>query len=226
VNVIHERCCGLDVHKKSVTACLITPAGKERRAFETTTDALLELVDWLLDLECTHVAMESTGVYWKPVYNLLESADIEAIVVNAHHIKAVPGRKTDIKDAEWIADLLRHGLLRGSFIPDRPQRELRELVTYRRSLVQERTREVNRIHKVLEGANLKLSSVATDVLGVSGRAILGSLIQGEEDPSTLANRRSLHLGQSGQRQAEKQTRRAETRPSWCSRCSPAHAAIG
>ena len=129
--------------------------------------------------------MESTGVYWKPVYNLLED-EFSVWVVNAHHMKAVPGRKTDVKDAEWIADLLRHGLLRSSFIPGRPQRELRELTRYRRSLVQERTREANRIQKVLEGANVKLGSVATDVLGVSGRAMLKALSEGEEDPKALA----------------------------------------
>lgn len=159
MEVLYQRCCGLDVHKKAVTACLVTPEGKEKRTFGTTTDALLELADWLAASGCTHVAMESTGVYWKPIYNLLESTGMEVLVVNAQHIKAVPGRKTDVKDAEWIADLLRHGLLRGSFIPDRPQRELQELVRYRRSLIQERSREANRIQKVLEGANIKLGSL-------------------------------------------------------------------
>jgi len=146
----------------------------------------LELADWLTTSGCTHVAMESTGVYWKPIYNLLESTGMEVLVINAQHIKAVPGRKTDVKDAEWIADLLRHGLLRGSFIPDRPQRELQELVRYRRSLIQERSREVNRVQKVLEGANIKLGSVPTNVLGVSGRAMLDALVRGEEDPFKLA----------------------------------------
>ena len=136
---IIERCCGLDVHKKSVVACAITPEVQEVRTFRTMTRDLLALADWLKDHRVTHVAMESTGVYWKPVYNLLED-EFRVWVVNAHHMKAVPGRKTDVKDAEWIADLLRHGLLRSSFIPDRPQRELRELTRYRRSLVQERTR--------------------------------------------------------------------------------------
>jgi len=191
MEAIVERCCGLDVHQATVvTYLLLNQADKkprrEVRTFATVTRELGALREWLRSADCTHVGMESTGVYWKPVYNLLESAEIETLVVNAHHIKAVPGRKTDVKDAEWIADLLRHGLLRGSFIPDRPQRELRELVTYRRSLVQERTREVNRIQKVLEGANIKLSSVATNVLGVSGRAMLDSLVRGEEDPSNLA----------------------------------------
>ena len=182
---IIERCCGLDVHKKSVVACAITPEVQEVRTFRTMTRDLLALADWLKDHRVTHVAMESTGVYWKPVYNLLED-EFSVWVVNAHHMKAVPGRKTDVKDAEWIADLLRHGLLRSSFIPGRPQRELRELTRYRRSLVQERTREANRIQKVLEGANVKLGSVATDVLGVSGRAMLKALSEEEEDPKALA----------------------------------------
>jgi transposase len=150
------------------------------------TADLLKLADWLVSQGVTHVAMESTGVYWKPVYNLLEDTGMNVLVVNAQHIKAVPGRKTDVKDAEWIGDLLRHGLLRGSYIPDRPQRELRELVRYRKSLVQERSREVNRIQKVLEGANIKLGSVATDVLGVSGRAMLQAIIEGTLDPKVLA----------------------------------------
>ena len=182
---IIERCCGLDVHKKSVVACAITPEVQEVRTFRTMTRDLLALADWLKDHRVTQVAMESTGVYWKPVYNLLED-EFSVMVVNARHMKAVPGRKTDVKDAEWIADLLRHGLLRSSFIPGRPQRELRELTRYRRSLVQERTREANRIQKVLEGANVKLGSVATDVLGVSGRAMLQALSEGEEDPKALA----------------------------------------
>jgi transposase len=157
----------LDVHKKEVVACVITPEGKEIRTFSTMTNDLLKLADWLSERGVTHVAMESTGVFWKPIYNLLES-DLEAMVVNAQHIKAVPGRKTDVKDAEWIAELLQHGLIQGSFIPDRPQRELRELVRYRRGIIRQRGQVVNRIQKVLEGANIKLSAVATDVVGVSG----------------------------------------------------------
>lgn len=186
MRVVHEHCAGLDVHKKTVVACVLTPQGREVRTFSTVTEELLALVDWLQERECRAVAMESTGVYWKPVYNLLEAAELEPIVVNAQHIKAVPGRKTDVRDAEWIADLLCHGLLRASFIPDRPQRELRELVRYRRSLVEERTREANRLQKVLEGANLKLSSVASDVLGRSGRDMLTAISQGQEDPVELA----------------------------------------
>src|SRR5438105_6638990 len=139
------------------------------------TEDLLDLSDWLAAAGCTHVAMESTGVYWKPVFNLLEGS-FELLLVNARHVKAVPGRKTDVKDSEWIADLLRHGLLTASFVPGRPQRELRELTRYRGSLVGERAREVNRIQKTLEGANIKLGSVASDVLGASGRAMLQRLI--------------------------------------------------
>ncbi|MDQ0286817.1 transposase [Desulfofundulus luciae] len=186
MQVIYERCCGLDVHKKSVTACIITPEGKETRTFGTMTRELLEMISWLEAKGVTHVAMESTGVYWKPIYNLLEETGIQPLVVNARDIKNVPGRKTDVKDAEWNADLLRHGLLRGSFIPSRAQRELRELVRYRRSLVEEQSREANRIQKLLEGANIKLGDVATDVLGKTGREILECLVKGETDPEKLA----------------------------------------
>jgi len=186
MRVIYERCCGLDVHKKSVTACIITPEGQQRRTFGTMVKDLLELSDWLTEHQVTHVAMESTGVFWKPVYNLLED-EFEVWVINARHIKNVPGRKTDVKDAEWIADLLRHGLMRASFIPDRPQRELRELVRYRRRLVQQRAQMVNRIQKVLEGGNIKLASVATDIMGVSGLAMLRAMVAGEDDPKVLAN---------------------------------------
>jgi len=150
------------------------------------TDEIFALVEWVKEKGCTHVAMESTGVYWKPIYNLLELEDIEILVVNAQHIKAVPGRKTDVKDAEWIADLLRHGLLTGSYIPDRDQRELRELVRYCKSLVAERAREVNRLQKVLEGCNIKLSSVATDITGVSAKAMLKAIINDAGDPVTIA----------------------------------------
>lgn len=190
MEVALERCCGLDVHKRVVVACLLTPGvrgqpEREVRSFSTMTRGLLEMADWLAANGCTHVAMESTGSFWKPIYNLLEGS-FTLLLVNAQHMKAVPGRKTDVKDAEWIADLLRHGLLRPSFIPDRPQRELRELVRYRTSLVRERAAEVNRIQKVLEGANIKLASVATNVVGVSGRAMLEGLIAGTEEPEQLA----------------------------------------
>ncbi|CAB3395099.1 transposase (fragment) [Kyrpidia spormannii] len=188
MQVVYERCCGLDVHKRSVTACALTPEGKAVRTFGTMTEDLLELADWLKGQGCTHVAMESTGSFWKPIYNVLEATEaFTLLVVNAQHIKAVPGRKTDVKDAEWIADLLRHGLLQPSFIPSREQRELRELIRYRQELVDERAREANRIQKVLEGANIKLSSVATDILGKSGREILKALIEGQTDPEALAD---------------------------------------
>jgi len=187
MEVLHECCCGLDVHKKSITACIITSKGKEIRTFTTMTRNLIELVDWIKSNRCSHVAMESTGDYWKPIYNLLEPENLHPIVVNAQHIKAVPGRKTDVKDAEWIARLLRHGLVQGSFIPNREQRELKEVVRYRRSIIEERTREVNRLQKVLEGGNIKLSSVASNVLGVSGRNMLEAMINGERDTSILAD---------------------------------------
>jgi transposase len=186
MRVLYERCCGLDVHKKTVVACVLTPQGQQVRTFGTTTRELLALGDWLRAQGCTHVAMESTGVFWKPVYNLLEGTGLELLVVNAQHVKAVPGRKTDVKDAEWIAQLLQHGLLRPSFIPDRPQRELQELVRYRRSLTDERAREANRIQKVLEGANIKLAAVVSNVLGVSGRAMLQALVAGTTAPGELA----------------------------------------
>jgi len=187
MEVLHERCCGLDVHKKSITACIITTEGKEIRTFATMTRNLIELVDWVKSNRCSHVAMESTGDYWKPIYNLLEPEDLHPVLVNAQHIKAVPGRKTDVKDAEWIARLLRHGLVQGSFVPSREQRELREIVRYRRSIVEERAREVNRIQKVLEGGNIKLSSVASNILGVSARNMLEAMIKGEEDVVILAD---------------------------------------
>ena len=190
MDIVNDRCAGLDVHKKTVVACVITPQVKKTRTFGTMTNDLLEMCDWLTDQKVTHVAMESTGVYWKPVYNLLEVLDIKILLVNAQHVKAVPGRKTDVKDAEWIADLLRHGLLRASYVPDRSQRELRELVRYRRSLTQEKARVVNRIQKILEGANIKLSSVATDVVGVTGRAMLKAISEGVDDPEEL-----MHLNQ-------------------------------
>lgn len=185
MEVAYPRCAGLDVHKKTVVACAITPDGQETRTFGTMTKELLALADWLAQRQVSQVAMESSGVYWRPVYNVLEGI-FQLLVVNAQHMKAVPGRKTDVKDAEWIADLLRHGLLRASFIPGRPQRELRELVRQRRSLIEDRSRVVNRIQKVLEGANIKLAAVATDVVGKSGRAMLEAMVAGTDDPKLLA----------------------------------------
>lgn len=191
MEVVHARCCGLDVHKDTVVACLLVPGSGGRpatevRTFGTLTDELLALGDWLAAAGCTHVAMESTGVYWKPIWNLLEGQFV-LLLANAQHIKRVPGRKTDVQDAEWIADLLRHGLLTASFVPDRGQRELRELTRYRLALVRERSREVQRVQKTLEGANIKLGSVASDVLGKSGREILAGLAAGRADAAALAD---------------------------------------
>lgn len=176
---VYERCCGMDVHKKVVVACLRIGSKKEIREFGTSTRELLMLSDWLHENECEMVAMESTGSYWKPLYNVLESQELSAMVVNAQHMKAVPGRKTDQKDAEWIADLLQHGLLKSSFIPSKAQRELRELVSYRRSLVGEKSRELNRLQKMLEGGNIKLSGTISNVNGKTGRNILNALVRGE-----------------------------------------------
>lgn len=190
MEVVYERCAGLDVHKKSVTACRITPTAgrgwqKEKRRFGTMTDELLQLADWLRVGQVKAVAMESTGVYWKPVFNILES-EFEVILVNARHIKYVPGRKSDISDAQWLGELLQHGLLKASYIPEQPQRDLRDLLRYRTSLIQERVREVNRVQKVLEDANVKLASVASNVMGVSGRKMLAAIIAGKDDPKALA----------------------------------------
>lgn len=190
MEVIHTHCAGLDVHKKVVVAAIIVPDGasgliRETRSFGTMTANLLGLSDWLTSHGVTHVAMESTGEYWKPLFNILEE-DFEIILVNAQHISKVPGRKTDISDAEWIADLLRHGLLAASFIPPVGQRELRELTRYRSTFVKERATLVNRVQKVLEGANIKLASVASNVVGVSGRAMLEALIAGIDTPEQMA----------------------------------------
>jgi len=169
MEIMYDCCCGLDVHKQLIVGCLVsvTPSGerqKETRSFTTMTAGILALADWLTAAGCAQVAMESTGVYWKPIWNLLEGR-FEVLLVNAQHIKAVPGRKTDVRDAEWIADLLQHGLLRPSFVPPRPQRELRDLTRYRTTLLAERARVINRLQKVLEDTNLKLSSVATNIVG-------------------------------------------------------------
>jgi transposase len=186
MNVMYERCAGLDVHKKTVVACVLTPDGPETRTFGTMSADLLLLSDWLLACGCTHVAMESTGDYWKPVFNMLEST-FEVLLVNAQHVKAVPGRKTDVKDAAWLAELLQHGLLRASFIPPVAQRELRDLTRYRSTFIRERATLVNRVQKLLEDANIKLASVATDIMGVSGRAMLAALLAGHTDPQALAD---------------------------------------
>jgi transposase len=209
MEILHERCAGLDVHKKNVKACFASPGKegkrqKETRTYLTMTQNLLEMRDWLKEQGCTHIAMEATGVYWKPIYNLLEE-DFEVLVVNAHHIKTVPGRKTDVKDAEWIADLLSHGLLVGSFIPSAPQRELRELTRYRTKLVEERSREINRLQKTLEDTNLKLGDVVSDVMGKASRMILSAVVDGETDPGRLT---SIALGRV--RASEEELQRALT----------------
>ena len=191
MRVVYKRCAGLDVHKKTVVACRRwTKEGSvvetEVKTFGTTTPELLEMVDWLNEWEVTQVAMESTGEYWKPAFNLLEG-NFEVQLVNAQHVKHVPGRKTDVKDAEWLAELLSYGLLKASFIPAKLQRDLRDLTRYRVKLVQERVRVVNRVQKVLENANIKLGSVASDPLGVSGRQMLAALVAGETDATLMAD---------------------------------------
>lgn len=190
MEVLHPCCAGLDVHQKTVVACVrrVTGGGRARqevRTFGTTTPELLELADWLVAAGVTHAAMESTGVYWKPVFNLLEGR-LTLLLVNAQHLKQVPGRKTDVKDCSWIAQLLQHGLLRASFVPSVPLRELRELTRQRAQVVAEKSMVANRLQKVLEDANLKLASVASDVLGKSGRAMLAAIVAGEGDPVVLA----------------------------------------
>jgi transposase len=197
VEVQYDHCAGLDVHKKSVVACVLHSAGggvsrKQTRSFSTMLPELEKLRDWLVAEGCTHAVMEATGVYWKPVYNVLES-QLTLMVVNPEHVKVISGRKTDVKDAEWLADLLRHGLLRASFIPDRDQRELREIVRFRTALVQDRVRAINRLQKSLEGANIKLASVLSDVMGVSGQRFLDALLGGEEDPEVLVELSHVRL---------------------------------
>lgn len=187
MRVVHECCCGLDVHKKMIVACLLRQGSeKQIRQFGTTTGELQTMKEWLVQAGCTHVAMESTGVYWKPVYNILEGS-LELLVVNAQHMRAVPGRKTDVRDAEWIADLLQHGLLKASFVPPAFERHLRELTRYRTSLINERTRSTQRLQKTLESGNIKLASVVSDINGVSARAMLEQIAKGQTDPSLLAS---------------------------------------
>jgi transposase len=193
MDVVFTHCAGLDVHKRTITACRMTPDPSGQQAdglmelkdFRTMTADLLALADWLVEAGITHVAMESTGEYWRPVYNLLEG-NVTIFLVNAAHVKQVPGRKTDKADARWLAKLMRYGLLQARFIPPVGQRDLRDLTRYRTKLVQERSREVNRVQGVLERANIKLAAVATDIMGVSGRAILAALISGRAEPGTMA----------------------------------------
>ena len=191
MEILYTHCAGLDVHKKTVVACRLQRDAKgqttqQTKTFGTMTADLLQLSDWLQEANVTHVAMESTGEYWKPVYNILEE-NFQLLLVNAYHIKAVPGRKTDVKDVAWIADLLQHGRLRPSFVPPPAQRELRDLCRHRSNFIRERATLINRVQKVLEGANIKLARVATDVFGVSGRAMLSALVEGETDPSVMAD---------------------------------------
>ena len=210
---IYRRCAGLDVHKESVEACVrrIDENGRwqqQTRHWGTMTRDLLAMADWMASQGVTHVAMESTGVYWKPIYNILESR-FRVLLVNARHLKQVPGRKSDVRDCHWIAQLLQHGLLKGSFIPPRPQRELRDLTRLRVQLVEEKTRIVNRLHKELEDANIKLASVATEILGASGRAMLEALIEGRKNPTQLADLAQRHpLAGVARPSGEKQTRPA------------------
>jgi transposase len=189
MEVLHPRCCGIDVHKETLVVCLRLHEGrrvqKQVQTFKTTTAEILRLVTWLIEHECTHVAMESTGVYWQPVFNLLEGS-VTVVLANAQHIKAVPGRKTDVRDCEWLAELLAHGLIRASFIPPAGIRALRDLTRHRKSLLRDRVKTTNRIHKLLETANIKLATVVSDIVGVSGRAMLRALAEGETDPERLA----------------------------------------
>lgn len=189
MEVVHPQYSGLEVHKETVVACILVSQGgtvrKTVRTFKTHTSDLLALSDWLSEQAVTHVAMESTGVYWKPIYNVLEGL-FELLLVNAQHIKAVPGGKTEVKDAEWLADLLRQGLVQGSFVPDREQREVRDLTRYRATLIQDRAWQVNRLHKVLQDANLKLSNVISDITGVSARQMLAAMLSGQRDVAVLA----------------------------------------
>jgi transposase len=191
MEVLHPRGCGLDVHKDTVVSCLrLVSDGKvttEVRTFQTTTADLLRLSTWLAENECTHVAMEATGIYWKPVWHVLDDGEFELVLANASHVKNVPGRKTDVNDATWLAELLAHGLIRGSFVPDTQTQEMRTLLRTRKQLVRENSSHVLRVQKTLEDANIKLGSVLTDVMGKSGRAIIEALIAGETNPAKLAN---------------------------------------
>jgi transposase len=190
MEAIIERCCGIDVHKKTITVCLMIGAAgktpsKTIKTFSTMTQDLLACRQWLVSEGCTHAVLESTGVYWKPLFNVLEEV-IEVVLANARHIKNVPGRKTDVKDCEWLAQLLRHGLVRGSFIPPKPIRQLRDLTRYRQKLVQQRSSEINRLQKFLEDANIKLSAVVSDINGVSAQEMIGHLIADDMDPQQMA----------------------------------------
>jgi transposase len=190
MEVLHPHCAGLDVHKDSVVACVRHMMGRavkrEVRSFQTTTKGLIALSEWLSAEGCTHVVMEATGVYWKPVWHILSDGEFELVLANAAHVKNVPGRKTDVNDASWLAELLAHGLVRGSFVPDEQTQEMRTLLRTRKQLVRERSRHIQRLQKTLEDANIKLDSVISDIVGLSGRRMIEALIAGETDPNALA----------------------------------------
>ena len=190
MEVLHPHCAGLDVHKDTVVACVRhmvnATVKREVKTFDTTTKGLLALADWLASEGCTHVAMEATGVYWKPVWHVLSDGDFDLVLANAKHVKNVPGRKTDVNDATWLADLLAHGLIRASFVPDTATQILRSLLRTRKQLVRERNGHVQRLQKTLEDANIKLDSVISDIMGMTGRAMLEAVIGGESDPAKLA----------------------------------------
>jgi len=206
MEVLYRRCCGLDVHKETVVACLRVVSGdevvREVRTFETTTASLMALSGWLAENGCTHVAMEATGVYWKPVWHILDDGDFQLILANAAHVKNVPGRKTDVNDATWLADLLAHGLIRASFVPDTQTQELRTLLRTRKQLVREKSSHILRVQKMLEDANIKLDSVITDVMGMSGRAMIEALIAGESNPAKLARLANYRLRASQEKLRE------------------------
>jgi len=197
MEILYQRCCGLDVHKETVVACLRIMSGgevlREVRTFETTTASLMALSEWLAEKGCTHVAMEATGVYWKPVWHILDDGDFQLILANAAHVKNVPGRKTDVNDATWLADLVAHGLIRASFVPDAQTQEMRNLLRTRKQLVREKSSHILRVQKTLEDANIKLDSVVTDVMGMSGRAMIEALVAGESDPAKLARLANYRL---------------------------------
>ena len=206
MEVLYQRCCGLDVHKETVVACLRVVSGgevvREVRTFETTTASLMALSEWLAENGCTHVAMEATGVYWKPVWHILDDGDFQLILANAAHVKNVPGRKTDVNDATWLADLLAHGLIRASFVPDTQTQELRTLLRTRKQLVREKSSHILRVQKTLEDANIKLDSVITDIIGMSGRAMIEALIAGESNPAKLARLANYRLRASQEKLRE------------------------
>lgn len=206
MEVLYRRCCGLDVHKETVVACLrLVSGGKvniEVRTFETTTASLIALSEWLAQNGCTHIAMEATGIYWKPVWHILADGEFQLVLANSAHVKNVPGRKTDVNDATWLAELLAHGLIRASFVPDTQTQELRTLLRTRKQLVREKASHILRVQKTLEDANIKLESVITDVMGMSGRAMIEALIAGESDPAKLAKLANYRLKASQEKLRE------------------------